>query len=353
MKKMIALGFEGSANKIGVGVVTLDGTILSNPRHTYITPPGHGFLPRETAQHHLQHVLPLIKSALKTAEITPDEIDCLCYTKGPGMGAPLQVAAIVVRVLSQLWKKPIVAVNHCVAHIEMGRIVTAADDPVVLYVSGGNTQVIAYSEGRYRIFGETIDIAVGNCLDRFARVLGLSNDPSPGYNIEQLAKKGEQFIDLPYVVKGMDVSFSGILSYIEATTVEKLKSNECTPADLCYSLQETLFAMLVEITERAMAHCDTKDVLIVGGVGCNERLQEMMRIMCSERGGRLFATDDRYCVDNGAMIAYTGLLAYAHGVSTPLEESTFTQRFRTDEVQAIWREKKESSHINGLMEESN
>lgn len=344
---MIAIGFEGSANKIGIGVVTLDGTILSNPRHTYITPPGHGFLPRETAHHHLQHVLPLVKSALETAQITPDDIDCLCYTKGPGMGAPLQVSAIVVRILSQLWRKPIVAVNHCVAHIEMGRLVTGALDPVVLYVSGGNTQVIAYSEGRYRIFGETIDIAVGNCLDRFARVLTLSNDPSPGYNIEQLAKKGHQFLDLPYVVKGMDVSFSGILSYIEATAVEKLKNNECTPADLCYSLQETVFAMLVEITERAMAHCDKKDVLIVGGVGCNERLQEMMRIMCSERGGRLFATDDRYCIDNGAMIAYTGLLACAHGITTPLEESTFTQRFRTDEVQAIWREQK-MSNANGV-----
>ncbi|CAL5416940.1 unnamed protein product [Camellia sinensis] len=333
MKKMIALGFEGSANKIGVGVVTLDGSILSNPRHTYVTPPGQGFLPRETAQHHLQHILPLIKSALKTAQITPNDIDCLCYTKGPG-----------------LWKKPIVAVNHCVAHIEMGRVVTGADDLVVLYVSGGNTQVIAYSEGRYRIFGETIDIAVGNCLDRFARVLTLSNDPNPGYNIEQLAKKGEKFIDLPYVVKGMDVSFSGILSYLEATAEEKLKINECTPAYLCYSLQETVFPMLVEITERAMAHCDKKDVLIVGGVGCNERLQEMMRIMCSERGGRLFATDDRYCIDNGAMIAYTGLLVYANGMSTPLEESTFTQRFRTDEVLAIWREKIESS--NSLMEKS-
>ncbi|KAF2322100.1 hypothetical protein GH714_006640 [Hevea brasiliensis] len=345
MKKMIALGFEGSANKIGVGVVTLDGTILSNPRHTYITPPGQGFLPRETAQHHLQHVLTLVKSALETAQVTSDEVDCLCYTKGPGMGAPLQVSAIVVRILSQLWKKSIVAVNHCVAHIEMGRIVTGADDPVVLYVSGGNTQVIAYSEGRYRIFGETIDIAVGNCLDRFARVLQLSNDPAPGYNIEQLAKKGEQFIDLPYVVKGMDVSFSGILSFIEATTEEKLKNNECTPADLCYSLQETVFAMLVEITERAMAHCDKKDVLIVGGVGCNERLQEMMKTMCFERGGTLYATDDRYCIDNGAMIAYTGLLAFAHGTTTPLEESTFTQRFRTDEVHAVWRDK-ESAGVN-------
>jgi len=336
---MIAIGFEGSANKIAVGVVKLDGTILSNPRHTYITPPGHGFLPRETAIHHLHHVLPLVRSALKEANIQPHAIDCICYTKGPGMGAPLQVSAVVVRMLSQLWKKPIVGVNHCVAHIEMGRVVTGADDPVVLYVSGGNTQVIAYSEGRYRIFGETIDIAVGNCLDRFGRVLNISNDPSPGYNIEQLAKKGSQFFELPYVVKGMDVSFSGILSYIETTAAEKLETNECTPADLCFSLQETVFAMLVEITERAMAHCDKKDVLIVGGVGCNERLQEMMRIMCSERGGRLFATDERYCIDNGAMIAYTGLLAFAHGMTTPIEQSTFTQRYRTDEVHAVWREK--------------
>lgn len=141
-KPLIALGFEGSANKIAVGVVTLDGAILANPRHTYITPPGQGFLPRETAQHHLQHVLPLINSALESAKITADAIDCLCYTKGPGMGAPLQVSAVVVRILSQLWNKPIVAVNHCVAHIEMGRVVTGADDPVVLYVSGGNTQVL-------------------------------------------------------------------------------------------------------------------------------------------------------------------------------------------------------------------
>ncbi|CAD6342042.1 unnamed protein product [Miscanthus lutarioriparius] len=159
----LALGLESSANKIGIGVVSLSGDILSNPRHTYVTPPGHGFLPRETAQHHLGHLLTL--SAPRS---------------------PRPVAAAAARALSLLWRKPLVAVNHCVAHIEMGRAVTGAVDPVVLYVSGGNTQVIAYSEGRYRIFGETIDIAVGNCLDRFARVLELSNDPNPGYNIEQM-----------------------------------------------------------------------------------------------------------------------------------------------------------------------
>ncbi|CAL5416976.1 unnamed protein product [Camellia sinensis] len=117
---------------------------------------------------------------------------------------------------------------------------------------------------------------------------------------------------------------------------------------MLFSSAETVFPMLVKIIERAMAHCDKKDVLVVGGVGCNEHLQEMMRIMCSKRGGKLFATNDRYCVDNGPTIVYTGLLAYANETSTPLEESTFTQQFRTDEVLAIWREKKESS--NGLME---
>jgi N6-L-threonylcarbamoyladenine synthase len=164
----------------------MSGNILSNPRHTYITPPGHGFLPRETAQHHLAHLLPLLRAALAEAGVSPADLACVCYTMGPGMGGPLQVAAASARALSLLWGKPLVAVNHCVAHIEMGRAVTGAVDPVVLYVSGGNTQVIAYSEGRYRIFGETIDIAVGNCLDRFARILELSNDPSPGYNIEQV-----------------------------------------------------------------------------------------------------------------------------------------------------------------------
>jgi len=219
----------------------------------------------------------------------------------------------------------------------MGRLITGAKNPCVLYVSGGNTQVISYSNQCYRIFGETIDIAVGNCLDRFARILNLSNDPSPGYNIEQMAKKGKKFIELPYAVKGMDVSFSGILSCIESIAVEKLAKNECTPEDLCYSLQETLFSMLIETTERAMAHCGSQEVLIVGGVGCNLRLQEMMAQMVSERGGKIFATDDRYCIDNGAMIAWAGLLRFKCGEITKLTDATCTQRFRTDEVPIIWR----------------
>jgi N6-L-threonylcarbamoyladenine synthase len=246
----------------------------------------------------------------------------------------------------------------------MGRLITGATNPVVLYVSGGNTQVIAYSSQRYRIFGETLDIAVGNCLDRFARTLHISNDPAPGYNIEQLAKQGKQLVDLPYVVKGMDVSFSGLLAAIDglaaqwglggeeaakgdadkqASTVGDAQiipetDGKPTRADLCFSLQETVFSMLVEITERAMAHVGSQQVLIVGGVGSNERLQEMMGIMARDRGGSVYATDERFCIDNGIMIAQAGMLAYQTGFRTPLKESTCTQRFRTDEVFVKWRE---------------
>jgi N6-L-threonylcarbamoyladenine synthase len=132
------------------------------------------------------------------------------------MGPPLNVGAIVARTLHLLHNITVIGVNHCVGHIEMGRLVTGIKHPTVLYVSGGNTQVIAYSQQQYRIFGEALDIAVGNCLDRFARVINLSNDPAPGYNIEKLAEKGSVLVDVPYTVKGMDMSFSGILSYFES-----------------------------------------------------------------------------------------------------------------------------------------
>ena len=331
--------------------------ILSNPRKTFVPPTGEGFLPRETAWHHQQHVVGLVRAALR--EAFPEEesdisagrnkISAICYTKGPGMGAPLQSCAVAARTLSLLWNVPLVGVNHCVGHIEMGRVACAARDPVVLYVSGGNTQVIAYADQRYRIFGETIDIAIGNCLDRFARCIGLSNDPSPGYNIEQEAKKaaddpGAKFLDLPYTVKGMDVSFSGILTQCQELARTKLKAGEITKADLCFSLQETIFAMLVETTERAMAHTGQKEVLIVGGVGCNVRLQEMMAAMVKDRGGKLCAMDHRYCIDNGAMIAQAGILALQFGYTTPMKDSWCTQRYRTDQMKTIWRAPTEWKH---------
>lgn len=352
----LALGLEGSANKLGVGVIKHGigeltsenrAEVLSNVRDTYITPPGEGFLPRDTARHHRNWVVRIIKKALAVAGVAGLDLDCICFTQGPGMGAPLQSVVIAARTLSQLWNLPLVGVNHCVGHIEMGREITGAQNPVVLYVSGGNTQVIAYSKQRYRIFGETLDIAIGNCLDRFARTLKIPNEPAPGYNIEQLAKQGKHLVPLPYTVKGMDLSMSGILAHIDGIAKHlftgKLKDPETdepiTAADLCFSLQETLFSMLVEITERAMAHVQSNSVLIVGGVGSNERLQEMMALMVQDRkNGSVYATDERFCIDNGIMIAHAGLLAYRMGQVNKLEDTVCTQRFRTDEVFVEWRD---------------
>ncbi|KAG7819709.1 hypothetical protein KL928_002383 [Ogataea angusta] len=353
-----SLGLEGSANKLGVGVIEHPlekiaahnhANVLSNVRDTYVTPPGEGFLPRDTARHHRNWVVRLIKQALQEANIRPDQLNCICFTQGPGMGAPLQSVVIAARTIAQMWDLPLVGVNHCIGHIEMGREITGATNPVVLYVSGGNTQVIAYSRQRYRIFGETLDIAVGNCLDRFARTLRIPNAPSPGYNIEQLAKKGRHLVELPYTVKGMDLSMSGILEYVDSLAHDlfqgkknkqliRADGSKVTVEDLCFSLQECIFAMLVEITERAMAHVGSREVLIVGGVGCNERLQEMMGLMAKDRNGSIYATDERFCIDNGIMIAHAGLLAFRTGTRTSLGQSVCTQRFRTDEVFVSWRD---------------
>jgi len=335
-KPLTVMGMEGSANKLGIGILR-GGEVLSNPRRTYITPPGEGFKPTETAEHHREVILEVVAEALQEAGISPSELDGIAYTKGPGMYMPLYYVAVVARTLSLLWKVPLIGVNHCIGHIEMARLITGADNPTVLYVSGGNTQVISYLAQRYQIFGETLDMAVGNCLDRFARILKLSNDPSPGYNIEQMAKKGTKLAKLPYVMKGMDVSFSGILSFLKER-YEKLKGEGFTDEDLCYSLQETVFSMLIEVTERAMAHCHSAEVLICGGVGCNKRLQAMMEVMCQERSARMYATDMRFCIDNGAMIASAGSLMLGEGLTTPISEATVRQRFRTNAVKICWRD---------------
>uniref|UniRef100_A0A672GT03 N(6)-L-threonylcarbamoyladenine synthase n=1 Tax=Salarias fasciatus TaxID=181472 RepID=A0A672GT03_SALFA len=295
----VVIGFEGSANKIGIGIIR-DGEVLSNPRRTYITPPGQGFMPSDTAKHHRAVILTVLQEALDEAGLKPADIDCVAYTKGPGMGAPLVTVALVARTVAQLWGKPLLGVNHCIGHIEMGRLITKANNPTVLYVSGGNTQV--------------------------------------GFRRASAVRMGSQYVELPYTVKGMDVSFSGILSYIEDAAHKMLSSGQCTAEDLCFSLQETVFSMLVEITERAMAHCGSQEVLIVGGVGCNLRLQEMMGVMCEERGAKLFATDERFCIDNGAMIAQAGWEMFRSGHVTELEDSWITQRYRTDEVEVTWRD---------------
>lgn len=329
---MIALGIEGTAHTVGVGIVEdFDDKckVLSNIVKMY-KPTKGGIHPREAANHHTTHLPYLITKAIEAAGIGKGEIDVIAFSKGPGMGPCLRTAATAARALALYLKRPLVGVNHCIAHLEIGRGTTGCRDPVLLYVSGGNTQVIAFASGRYRVFGETLDIGVGNCLDKLGRYMDL---PFPsGPIIEDLAKKGKKYLDLPYTIKGMDVAFSGLL-----TAAQKYYEKGESIEDICYSVQETAFAALTEVTERAMAHVGKDEVLLGGGVASNRRLRDMVKTMAKERGAKFFVPRDDLCIDNGAMIAWTGLLMYRSGVETKIEESFIEQRFRTDEVEVRWR----------------
>jgi N6-L-threonylcarbamoyladenine synthase/N6-L-threonylcarbamoyladenine synthase/protein kinase Bud32 len=331
---MISLGIEGTAHTIGIGIIQeVNGKckVLSNQIKNY-QPKQGGIHPREAANHHAMYIAQVLKESLIHAKLKGSEVDVVSYSKGPGLGPCLRTAATATRAFCLSIKKPIIGVNHCVAHLEIGRgTLDHCRDPVLLYTSGANTQVIAFAEGRYRVFGETLDIGIGNCLDKFGRTINLKFPCGPV--IEHLAQKGETYLELPYSIKGMDIAFSGLL-----TAAEEYYRKGKRVEDICYSIQETTFAALTEVTERAMAHTEKDEVLLGGGVASNSRLREMVDIMAAERGAQFFVPRKDLCIDNGAMIAWLGLLMYKSGTRMKIEESYIDQRFRTDMVQVTWRD---------------
>ncbi len=331
---MLCLGIEGTAHTVGVGVVKQNNgkcTVLSNVLKIY-RPEQGGIHPREAANHHTLYIADLIKESIKKANVSFSEIDLISFSKGPGLGPCLRTGATAARALSLTLKKPIIGVNHCVAHLEIGRgTLSDCTDPVLLYTSGANTQVIAFAEGRYRVFGETLDIGIGNCLDKFGRTVGMHFPCGPA--IEKLAINGKKYLDLPYSIKGMDIAFSGLL-----TAAEQYYRENKSLEDICYSIQETTFAALTEVTERAMAHTEKDEVLLGGGVAANKKLRDMVQTMAKERGASFFVPTKDLCIDNGAMIAWLGVLMYNSGIRLKVEDSFIDQRFRTDMVDVTWRE---------------
>jgi N6-L-threonylcarbamoyladenine synthase/protein kinase Bud32 len=322
------MGIESTAHTFGVGIARSDGRILADARDMFRPAPGKGMVPRALSEHHTAIAAVILAAALKEAKLTMDDVDVVAFSQGPGLPPCLNVGAALARYISLTRKIPLVGVNHPVAHIEIGKLTAGSSDPVVLYLSGGNTQVIAYAEGRYRIFGETVDMAVGNAFDVVARLLGLKSPGGP--EIERLARDGA-YVEMPYVVKGMDMSFAGFVTGAKRKIKDGVK-----PADICFSLQETCFAMLTEVTERALAHTGKREVLLVGGVAANKRMQDMLRTMCGERGAEMRVVDAKYAGDCGAMIAWAGALAYKSGQKVQLKDSEILPKWRTDEVDIAW-----------------
>ncbi len=325
---MICLGIESTAHTFGVGIITNEGKILADVKNVYKPPLGEGIHPRKAFESHVTYAKSVVEQALNEAKIKIKDVNVIVFSKGPGLPNSLVIGAFIARFLALKYKKPIIGINHPIGHVEIGKLTTGAKDPVVLYCSGGNTQIIAFTEGRYRIFGETLDIPVGNAFDVLARYMGLEMPGGP--KIEELAKRGK-WIELPYVVKGMDLSFSGIV-----TECKKLFDKGTKREDICYSLQEYCFAMLTEATERALAHTDKKEVLVTGGVAANKRLDQMIGEMCQERGAKAYTVELKYSGDNGVMISWPGILAYKAKQHDKIEETTINRDWRIDDAEVKW-----------------
>lgn len=298
---MICLGIESTAHTFGCGIIDDKGKIYANVTDAYKTEKG-GIHPSEAKLHHENVKGKVVEDALKVANLKLGDINLISFSQGPGLAPCLLVGMKKAKELAKKINAALIGVNHCIAHLEIGKLMTKAKEPVLLYASGANTQVIAYEAGKYRVFGETLDQGVGNFIDAFARHIGLGFPGGP--KIEKLALNGKNYVELPYVVKGMDVSFSGILTNLK----QKYGQRKCKAEDLAFSLQETVFAMLVEVAERAMAHCGNNELVLGGGVACNKRLQQMCKIMCAERNAKFFVPPNEVLSDNGLMIAWLGIL---------------------------------------------
>ena len=317
---MNCIGIESTAHTFSCSVVNDKGEVLSEAREMYRSS-DKGIIPNKCAEFLKSVKNDVIETALKGSKVK--KFDLVAFSQGPGMPLSLWVGANAAKSLSEKYNIPLVGVNHLISHLEIGKLMCNAKDPVYILATGANTQIVAFEGGKYRIFGECLSIGVGNALDKFGREIGIGFPAGP--KIEELAKKGK-YVELPYVVKGMDVEFSGII-----TKAIQLYKKGAKKEDLCYSLQETVFSMLTEVSERALAHTDKKELLLIGGVAANQRLISMLNKMCDDRKARFEVVPFRWSGDQAAMIAWNGILNYKKNKGNKIDELKINSKWRIDD----------------------
>ncbi len=324
---MLCLGIESTAHTFSCAVLEKKGKkgkIFSDIRSIYRPAEGEGIHPREASRHHIESSAEVLADCLREAKVGINNLDLIAYAAGPGLGPCLRVGAVVARSLSSYYKIPIYPVNHAIGHIELGKLLTGTNNPLVLLVSGGHTMLLAFMMNKWRVFGETLDLTLGQLIDQFGRSAGFA---SPcGKQIERLAEKSTNYHPLPYSVKGNDVSFSGLLSAAKSLIPKGLE-------DGCYSLQETAFAMIAEATERAISFTKKKELLVVGGVAANKRLSEMLKSVCNRQKCKFFVSPLKYSGDCGSQIAWTGLLESQTKKGSGIENTFVKQSWRLDTVE--------------------
>ena len=327
---MICLGIESTAHTFSCAVIEKKGRtakILADVRRIYRPPEGEGIHPREASRHHAENSPQVLSECLGKSGVGIADLDMISYAAGPGLGPCLRIGAVVARSLASFYNKPVYPVNHAIGHIELGKMLTGAKDPLVLLVSGGHTMILAFLGRKWRVFGETLDITLGQLLDQFGRHAGFA---SPcGQRIEELASKSTRYEPLPYVVKGNDVSFSGLFSATKRIMPKSLEA-------ACFSLQETAFSMVGEAVERALSFTGKKEFMVVGGVAANKRLSEILQSICRRHNCKFFVSPKEYAGDCGSQISWVGLLESSKKPGARLEDTFVRQSWRIDSVEVSY-----------------
>lgn len=326
---MKILGIESTAHTLGLGVYDSDVDRVVHVKDMYKTPKGEGMIPRKVADHHQQVVYTLLTRLNEQVKqefgYEIRDVDGIAFSQGPGIGQCLQVGSYLARTLALRYEVPLIPVNHCQAHIEIGKWDTGLSDPLVIYVSGGNTQIIVQHEERYRVLGETLDIGLGNLFDVLGREIGL--EYAHGSVLEKIARNGKYIQETPYSVKGMNFVFSGLLTHAVKRMIGRYPTE-----DIVYSVMHTAFAEITEAAERALCLTRKRELLLCGGVAQNMMFQGMLRRMCEYHDCSFGVPKNEFNSDNGGMIAYTGYLQYKKGITVSIEESKPKPRWRIDQI---------------------
>jgi len=324
----VIIGVESTAHTFSLGLVS-GGRVLGQVGKTYVPPAGRGIHPREAAEHHAKAAPQLFRKLIEEFNVSLGDVEAVAYSAGPGLGPALRVGAVFARALAIKLGVPLVPVHHGVAHVEIARYATGSCDPLVLLISGGHTVVAGFSDGRYRVFGETLDVAIGNAIDMFAREVGLGFPGVPA--VEKCAEAAEELVAFPMPIVGQDLSYAGLTTY----ALQLVKRGIPLPV-VCRSLVETAYYMLAEVTERALAFTKKRELVVAGGVARSRRLREILYEVGREHGAEVKFVPDEYAGDNGAMIALTGYYAYRRGIAVEPGESFVRQRWRLDTVDVPW-----------------
>ncbi|HEH9714890.1 TPA: tRNA (adenosine(37)-N6)-threonylcarbamoyltransferase complex transferase subunit TsaD [Pasteurella multocida] len=326
---MRVLGIETSCDETGVAIYDEEKGLVANQLYTQIALHADygGVVPELASRDHIRKTAPLIQAALAQANLTPDEIDGIAYTSGPGLVGALLVGSTIARSLAYAWNVPAIGVHHMEGHLLAPML---EDNPptfpfVALLVSGGHTQLVRVDGvGRYQLLGESIDDAAGETFDKTAKLLGL--DYPGGAALARLAEKGDPkrfkfprpMTDRP----GLDFSFSGLKTFAANTLQQAIKEEgeltEQTKADIAYAFQQAVVETLVIKCRRALKETGFNRLVIAGGVSANKQLRQDLAQLMQQLKGEVFYPQPQFCTDNGAMIAYTGFLRLKQGESQPL-----------------------------------